>query len=394
MGYNFDLIINRYGTGSIKWDRAEAVFGCRDVIPMWIADMDFRTAEPIVTALRKVAEYGIYGYATRLPSYYQAFIGWMKRRHNWEPREEWIEFTPGVVPAIAMAVRSLTDPGDEVIVQTPVYHPFFHAVINNHRTILDNPLRLENGRYVMDMDDLRQKLTPRTKLMLLCSPHNPGGRVWTKSELTALGELCLEHNIIVVSDEIHADIVYPGHKHTVFATISREFAENSIVCTGVSKTFNLAGLTTSNIVIPNQNIRKRFHQETLSCGINLPNLFGLVATETAYNHGEPWLEELLKYLESNVEYLITYTEKNIPYIKVMRPEGTYLAWLDCRSLPLTEERAKNFMPAEARVGLEAGTIFGVKETGFWRMNFACPRGLLQQALERIEKAVRNLNGPK
>lgn len=390
MSYDFDAVIDRHNTNSVKWDLAETRLGYRGVIPMWVADMDFRAPEPIIQALRKVADHGVYGYAARMPTYYEAFIGWMRRRHNWDIRRDWIEFTPGVVPAINMAVKAFTNPGDEVIVQTPVYYPFFSAINCNGRTILDNPLRLENGQYLMDINDLKKKLTPRTRLILLCSPHNPGGRVWTRAELTALGELCLKHGIIVVSDEIHSDIVYRGFSHTVFATLSLEFAQNSVICTGVSKTFNLAGLAMSNIVIPNADLRKRFHDEVAGCGLTLSNIFGLAATEAAYRYGEPWLEELLKYLEDNVDYLEKYIAERIPGVRMMRPQGTYLAWLDCRSLPISGERAKNFMLAEAKVGLEEGTIFGAKEVGFWRMNIACPRSILKQALERIEKAVKTL----
>ncbi len=390
MEFDFDRVIDRRNTGSVKWDLAEARLGYHDIIPMWVADMDFRAPEPIIEALRKVADLGIYGYAARMPSYYDAFISWMSQRFNWEIRQEWIEFTPGVVPAINLAVRAFTQPGDEVIVQTPVYYPFFSAITCNGRTVLDNPLRLENGRYVMDLAGLEKKMSPRTRLVLLCSPHNPGGRVWNKEELMALGELCLKHDIIVVSDEIHSDIVYHGFSHTVFATLSPEFAQNSIVCTGVSKTFNLAGLAISNIVIPNADLRKRFHDEVAGCGLTLSNIFGLAAAEAAYRHGKPWLEALLNYLEGNLDYLTDYIVSNIPGIKVIRPQGTYLAWLDCRGLPISGERARNFMLAEARVGLEEGTIFGAKEVGFWRMNFACPRSILKQAMERIETAVKRL----
>jgi cystathionine beta-lyase len=390
MEFDFDTVIDRRNTGSVKWDLAEARLGYRDIIPMWVADMDFRAPEPIIQALRKVADHGIYGYAARMPSYYEAFISWMNQRFNWDIKREWIEFTPGVVTAVNLAVRAFTQPGDEVIVQTPVYYPFFSAVTCNGRTLLDNPLRLENGRYIMDLASLEKKMTPRTRLILLCSPHNPGGRVWNKEELTALGELCLKHGIIVVSDEIHSDIVYHGFSHTVFATLSPEFAQNSIVCTGVSKTFNLAGLAISNIVIPNADLRKRFHDEVAACGLTLSNIFGLAAAEAAYRHGKPWLEALLKYLEGNLDYLTDYIVSNIPGIKVVRPQGTYLVWLDCRDLPISGERARNFMLAEARVGLEEGTIFGAKEIGFWRMNFACPRSILKQAMERIETAVRKL----
>ncbi|MEW6143310.1 MAG: MalY/PatB family protein [Chloroflexota bacterium] len=390
MSYDFDTVIDRRNSGSVKWDLAEARLGYRGIIPMWVADMDFRAPEPVIQALRKVADHGIYGYAARMPSYYEAFINWMKRRYKWEVKREWVESTPGVVPAVNLAVKAFARPGDEVIVQTPVYYPFFSAITGNGRIILDNPLRLENGRYVMDLVDLKRKLGPRTRLILLCSPHNPGGRVWTKAELTALGELCIKHGIIVVSDEIHSDIVYQGFTHTVFATISPEFAHNSVICTGVSKTFNLAGLTVSNIVIPNPDIRKRFHNEVIGCGLALSNIFGIAAAEAAYRYGEMWLEALLEYLEGNLVYLTNYVESKIPGIKVMRPQGTYLVWLDCRSLPINGERAKNFMLAEAKVGLEEGTIFGAKEIGFWRMNFACPRSVLKEALERIEKAVKRL----
>jgi cystathionine beta-lyase len=388
MGYDFDRVIDRCNTNSMKWDLAEARLGCKGLLPMWVADMDFRAPDPVIQALRVAAEHGIYGYAARMPSYYESFINWMKKRYGWEVKREWVECTPGVVPALHLAVRAFTRPGDEVIVQTPVYYPFFNAVTSTGRIILNNPLRLENGQYVMDLADLERKLTSRTKMMLLCSPHNPGGRVWTRAELTNLGRLCFDRGITIVSDEIHSDIIYRGYTHTVFAALGSEFTSKSIVCTGVSKTFNLAGLAISNIVIPDSGLRNLFHREVAGCGLALSNSFGLAAAEAAYRHGEPWLNELLVYLDGNLDIMVDYISRHIPAIKIIRPQGTYLAWLDCRSLPVSGERAKRFMIDEAKVGLEEGTIFGTNETGFWRMNFACPRSILKEALKRIEQAVK------
>jgi cystathionine beta-lyase len=387
MKYDFDAVIDRYDTNSIKWDFAEKLFRVKDILPMWVADMDFRVAEPIVTALKKTAEHGIFGYSEITDSYYNALIDWMKRRHSWQMEKEWVAFSPGVVPAIHVLVKAFTSPGDQVILQTPAYPPFFNAVKINDREILDNPLRLANGQYVMDLDDLERKIGPRTRMLLLCSPHNPVGRVWQKEELLELGKLCLRHGILIVSDEIHQDIVYAGSQHIPLPLVSKAFADRTVVCTSVSKTFNLAGLQMSNIVISNAELRKRFIHKMEKCGIYSPNSFGIVAAQAAYQYGEPWLEQLLDYLQGNITFLMQYIADRIPGLKAIQPQGTYLVWLDFRDCGIDADRLKDFVRKEAKVGLQAGTVFGCKEVGFERMNIACPRATLAEGLHRIERAV-------
>lgn len=393
MAYDFDQIIERRQTNCVKWDRAEEFFGLKDILPMWVADMDFRAPQPIVDALGDVVRHGIFGYACVPDSYYEAVTRWMERRHSWPIKRDWVVTTPGVVPALHMLVKSFSVPGDQVIVQTPVYYPFFSAITRNDRQILDNPLRLQDGFYVMDLADLERKVTPQTKMLLLCSPHNPVGRVWSEGELRAIGEFCLSRNILVVSDEVHHDIVYPGHRHVPFASISSQFADHSVTCTGASKSFNLAGLQMSNIIIPNPSLADQFTATVRSSGINLPGIFGVAATEAAYRHCEPWLEELIRYLKGNLDLLNLYTDERIPGLKVVQPQGTYLVWLDFRGCGIPESALADFVRQEARIGLEAGTIFGAKEAGFERMNIACPRSILAEALSRIEQALSAISKP-
>ncbi|MCX6005064.1 MAG: pyridoxal phosphate-dependent aminotransferase, partial [Chloroflexi bacterium] len=373
MNYDFDSVIDRRNTNSIKWDFAEKFFSAKDLLPMWVADMDFRAPPEIIDAVRKVAERGIYGYSGVPQSYYEAVISWMKRRHNWEIKQEWMAFSPGVVPAIHLLVQAFTQPGDQVILQTPVYYPFFNAVKCNGREILDNPLRLEGRQYTMDLEDLERKITSRTKMLVLCNPHNPISRVWREEELRRLGEMCIKNKILVVSDEIHEDIVYSGYKHVPFTTLSEELAANCITCTAASKTFNLPGLQTSNIIFANPDLKARFTDTVRSCSMPSPNMFGIAATEAAYCYGEPWLTQLLEYLECNVSFLTGYISARIPGLKVIQPQGTYLLWLDFRGCGIDPARLANFVREDAKVGLEPGTIFGCKEEGFERMNIACPR---------------------
>jgi cystathionine beta-lyase len=388
MKYDFDVVINRRGTGSAKWDRAEQLFKVKDILPMWVADMDFQSPKPVIKALKKVAEHGIFGYTTVPDSYYEAVTGWMKKRHQWEIQREWIVLTTGVVPAIRLLVKAFTQPGDQVIVQTPVYYPFFDAIRDNGCEILDNPLRLEAEQYVMDIADLESKITARTKMILLCSPHNPIGRVWTAEELKQLGEVCIRNNILIVSDEIHGDLVYRDFKQVPFTTVSNKFPDNSIVCTAASKTFNLPGLRTSNIVISNPELRKRFTSIMRNCGMSAPNMFGIAATETAYRYGEPWLEQLIDYLQGNIELFQQFASERIPRLKIIQPQGTYLLWLDFRNCGIEPGRLGTCIRESARVGTESGTQFGCKEDGFERMNIACPRTTLIEAMHRIEKAVK------
>ncbi|MBA7483108.1 Cystathionine beta-lyase PatB [subsurface metagenome] len=393
MKYNFDEIIDRTNYHSVKWDELKTNFGDfpKGVLPMWIADMEFRSPQPVIEAIKKAAEHGIYGYTSRPDSYYKAIIDWMDRRHNWKIKKDWITYSPGVVPALSLIIRAFCQPGDKVIVQPPVYYPFFRVIENNGCHRVNNPLKLSNKKYFMDYDDLERKIDdPRVKLLILCNPHNPVGRVWQKEELIILGEICLEHNIIVVSDEIHADILFKGYRHIPFASISPAFAHNSITCTAPSKTFNLAGLKTSSIIIPNKKYYKIYENllDSLSLGGN--NTFGLVALEAAYRDGEEWLEQLLSYLNENLKFLMKYFKERIPKIKVIRPEGTYLIWLDCRQLGLSAKDLSNFMIKKAKVALDDGDWFGTEGKGFMRINIACPRSFLEEGLKRIERAVNSL----
>ena len=393
MKYNFDEVIDRTNYHSVKWDELKTKFGDipNDVLPMWVADMEFRSPKPVIEAIKKAAEHGIYGYTSRPDSYYQAIIDWMERRHNWKVKKDWLAFSPGIVPALSLIIRAFTQPGDKVVVQPPVYYPFFKVIENNGCHVVNNSLKLSNKKYFMDWEDLERKVDdPRVKLLILCSPHNPVGRVWQKEELIILGEICLEHNIIVVSDEIHADILFKGYKHTPFASISPAFAHHSITCTAPSKTFNLAGLQTSTIIIPNKKYYKIYGNILDSLTLDENNVFGLVALEAAYRYGEEWLEQLLSYLNENLKFLMKYFKERIPKIKVIKPEGTYLVWLDCRQLGLSTKDLNNFMIKKAGVALDDGYWFGIEGKGFMRMNIACPRSFLEEGLKRIESAVNSL----
>lgn len=390
MTYDFDAVIDRHGTNSIKWDYTEQFLGAADVLPLWVADMDFRAPACITDAVRQTADHGIFGYPGIPDAYYEVLIEWMRTRHGWQIDRDWVVYTPGVVPAVNLLIQTFSSPGDEVILQTPAYHPFFHAVKNNRRRVLANPFHISENRFVMDLDDLAAKIGPRTRLMLLCSPQNPGGRVWERDELVALGELCRQRGVLVVADEIHSDLVYPPARHVPYASLSQDFADNSVTCTGVSKTFNLPGLQVSNILIPNPRLRKRFQAKLRSCGLGLPGGVGIAATEAAYRDGAAWLDALLSYLKGNVDFLCRYAADHIPEIKVMRPEGTYLAWLDCRGVPLRPDLIHTFFLRDAKVGLEDGSVFGGPEPGFERINLACPRSILEEALRRIEAAVCTL----
>lgn len=388
MKYDFDKEIHRVDTASIKWDEVENLFGEKDILPMWVADMDFRSPEPVLEALKKRAEHGIFGYTTRTNSYYEAVVNWMKRRHHWDVKKEWVCHSPGVVPALSLIVQTFTKPGDKIIIQPPVYYPFKSVVEKNNRSIVFNPLKFKNGQYVMDYEDLVNKIDPATKMMILCSPHNPVGRVWTKQELIQLGEICLQHDILIVSDEIHFDLILKGNVHTPFAAISEAFAQHSIICTAPSKTFNLAGLQTSNIIIANEGLRKKFKNTVDTLSLGLTSTFGLVATESAYRYGDEWLEQLLDYLQQNLDFLTDYIETNIKELKVIRPEGTYLVWIDCRELGLNAKELEHLIQKEAKVALDEGYIFGESGKGFTRMNIACPRSILEEGLKRIDKAVK------
>ncbi len=398
MKYDFDQVCDRRNTNCSKWDNVATLFGRDDVIPMWVADMDFPAAKPIVEAVRRRAEHEFFGYTEAGDNIVGSVVERMKRKFDWDIEPEWITFTPGVVPAISCAIKSLTHPGDEVILQQPVYHPFFPAVNLNGCHIVNNALKLVNGRYEMDLDGLERAFHPRigmraipnrVKAMILCNPHNPVGRLWNREEVTHAGHIVIDHGAVVISDEIHCELLFKGHKHTPFASISKEFEQNSIVCMAPSKTFNLAGLSASSIIIPNKALRDGFENARVGM-LPRPNLFGLTALEAAYREGDEWLEQLLDYLQGNLDYTVEYFQKRIPKITVIRPEGTYLVWLDCRQLDMDGMTLRAFMREKARVGLDDGFIFGPGGEGFERMNIACPRAILEEAYGRIEAAVNAL----
>lgn len=388
---DFNAAIERRGTGSLKWDGLRKRFGVEgaDFLPMWVADTEFRAPEPVIEALARRARHGLFGYSVAPPAYFDAIRGWMRRRHGWEVKEEWIASTPGVVCAVNLLIRTLTDRGDGVVIQTPVYYPFRRGVEDNGCRVLVNRLRLDGDRYRMDLEDLERKL-PDAKLLILCSPHNPVGRVWSSDELLTLGELCLRHGVTVVSDEIHFDLVFPGQTHTVFATLSQEIAQQSVVCTAASKTFNLPGLQPAITVIPNPRLRRDFAHTLRACGIPEPNAFCLEAVTAAYAHGEDWLAELLAYLEGNRDFLCRFVETEIPQLRVIRPEATFLAWLDCRALGLESARLEHLLLSEARLVLNQGHTFGPGGEGYVRLNFGCPRGMLEDGLTRLAGAIRSL----
>jgi cysteine-S-conjugate beta-lyase len=397
MKYDFDLKCDRTNTNCVKWDARKDVFGNEDVIPMWVADMDFPAAKPIVETLQKRAAHEFYGYTTTSPQLIESIVDRMQRKFNWKIQPEWIVLTPGVIPALSAAVRSLTHPGDEIILQEPVYFPFFQVVTNNGCKIVNNALKLKNGRYEMDFADLESKFQPaagarllhtRAKAIILCNPHNPIGRLWGKEEITQMGKIVIGNGAVVISDEIHCEILYKGYRHTPFAAISEEFAQNSIVCMAPSKTFNLAGLHASCIIIPNKKLRDNFSDQ-LAGIVPGPNVFGLVAMEAAFRYGDEWLTQMLDYLDGNLKFTLDYFTKNIPKIKVIKPQGTYLVWLDCRRLGMDNQSLSKFMREKAMVGFDDGFLFGAAGSGFQRMNIACPRSILTEALNRIEKAVNS-----
>jgi cystathionine beta-lyase len=390
MRYDFDEPIQRENTDSFKFDYTHEYFGTSDLIPMWVADMDFRTPDFILEALRKRTRHEILGYSIRPESFFQAIIKWYRQRQDWAIERDWILFSPGVVAALSMAVNAFTEEGEKVIVQPPVYHPFFSVVRDNKRKLVYNTLVEDEGYYRMDLDDLKQKIDRHTKLLILCHPHNPVGRVWTPEELKDLADLCLENKIVILSDEIHSDLVFQPQVHAPLSTLSDEIADNTITCVAASKTFNLAGLPSSAVIIPNEKLRSRFSHEVQKGHFQMGNIFGTIAMETAYNQGGGWLDQLLAYLRGNVDFLADYTATNLPGIHVRPPEATYLAWLDMKNLGMKSKQLRDFMTREAKIGCNDGPTFGPGGRGFQRLNFACPRSLLQKAMQQLKQAVEKI----
>jgi len=387
--YNFDEIIPREGTNSVKYEFRKRMFGKEDVIPIWVADMDFRTPDFIMDAIRKRAEHEIMGYTIRPDSFYEAIINWNLRKHGWNIQKDWISFSPGVVPAVNMAVMAFSNPGDKIIIQPPVYHPFYHTITNHGRKILKNPLKLENGRFNMDFDDLRNKIDDQTSMILLSSPHNPGGSVWHKKELEELGQICKENGITIISDEIHADLILYENKHTPLASISKDLADITVTTMAPSKTFNLAGLSTSYVIASNPDLLKKYNKALEKTHVWHGNIFGSVALQAAYNYGSDWLEQLLDYVEGNINLVDSFFKERLPEVKVIIPEATYLVMLDFSELGLSNEALKKLLIEKAGVGMNDGASFGKEGDGFQRMNVACPRAVVEKALTNIEKAVKS-----
>lgn len=389
MEYNFDKLIERASTASVKYDLRQFIFKNPDVLPMWVADMDFETPDFIRQAVIKRAQHPIYGYTFRPESYYQAIMNWFLKRHNWKVEKDWILFSPGVVPAVNFAVLALTNPGDEIIVQPPVYFPFFSAVQENNRQIVYNQLIRDGDQYQINFDQL-EKQAQTARMLILCNPHNPVGRSWTKEELTELGKICLKHNLLVISDEIHADLVLPGHKHQVFAEVSPELSANIITMHAASKTFNLAGLASSSVIISDLALREQYKSFISRLHIDMGNLFGMVATQTAFEEGEQWLGQVLDYIFGNIVYATDFLADQLPKVKVIKPEATYMIWLDFSAFQMSDDELKSFLINEAKLGLNSGIDFGPGGEGFMRINVACPRLLLQQGLERLRDAFTQL----
>jgi cystathionine beta-lyase len=387
MEYNFDEIVDRNNTSSVKFDLRDKIFKKDDVIPMWVADMDFRTPPFVIEALRKRLEHEILGYTFISPPVFESIVNWIRLRHSWAIQPGWISFSPGIVPAVNLLVLAFTQPGDRVIVQTPVYFPFFSAVENHGRHLVFNPLIYSNGKYEMDFDDLEEKMDGTTKMLILCNPHNPTGNVWPEEDLRRLAEICLSHHILLISDEIHSDLIYPGYRHIPLATLSTEIAANTITCMAPSKTFNLAGLSTSFLVISDEKLRMTYEKKLDQIHVGAGNIFGFVAMEAAYRHGGEWLGQLMKYLEGNVLFLEEFIRLHIPQIRVIRPQATYMVWLDCTQLKLSPSALKEFMITRAGLGLSDGPLFGKEGEGFQRINIGCPRSVLHEALLRLQAAI-------
>ncbi len=385
MKYNFDEIIPRRGTNSYKWDSA----GDADVLPMWVADMDFRTAPPVVEALRKRVEHGIFGYVRVPDAYYEAVTNWFARRHDWQIEKEWIIYTTGVVPALSAVIKALTVSGDKVMVQTPVYNCFFSSIRNIGCGMIANPLIYRNGTYQIDFADLEQKAAdPSVKVLLLCNPHNPAGRVWTKQELTRIGDICIRNNVWVVADEIHCELVFPGHTYIPFASISQEFLMHSVTCTSPSKAFNLAGLQIANIISANTDIRMKIDKAININEVCDVNPFGVEALMAAYTDGEEWLEELKQYLFANYNYLRAYFEEYLPEFPVSMLEGTYLVWVDCSVLNQSSDEIVKTLLKRVKLWVNEGSLYGEIGEGFIRINIACPRQQLIEGLNRLRRALK------
>ncbi len=385
MSYDFDRIIDRRQTNSIKIDKMPLIFGRDDLQPLWVADMDFATPGFILNDLKERLNHPVLGYTLRKSGFYQAFINWADKRYGWNLKENWLDFSPGVVGALAISILALTKENDKIIIQPPVYHPFFDVVKGNNRQLIENPLvRNDKGDYQMDFKHLRSLIDTQTKMIIIANPHNPVGRVWTKQELETLGKIAVENDLIIVSDDIHADFIYTGNTYTPLASIDETIARQTVTVMAPSKTFNIAGLSTSVVIIPNENLKNKYRQKLMDMHLFLGNIFGNIAFESAYNKGENWLKELLVYLENNRNYIVDFLQKNIPDIKPVIPEGTFLMWLDFSATGLTHQQIKDKLINQAKLALNDGLSFGKNGEKYFRFNFATPLENIKKALEKLK----------
>ena len=386
MKYNFDEIIDRKGTNCLKYDFASERGKPKGVLSLWIADMEFKALDIVLERLSEIVNHGIFGYSDSKEDYFLVLKNWFEKKFGWKVKEEWLVKTPGIVFAIAAAIHAFTKEGDAVLIQQPVYYPFSETILDNKRKLVNSPLKRTGDRYEIDFEDFEEKIIQeQVKLFIFCSPHNPVGRVWEKDELKRIGEICLKHGVIVVSDEIHSDFVYPGHQHTVFASLSKEISDITITCTAPSKTFNIAGLQISNIFIENPVLREKVKKAIAQTGYSQVNQIGLAACQAAYEGGEEWLEELKEYLAGNIEYTRAFLKEHLPKITLIEPEGTYLLWLDFKAYNLTEEEREELIVKKAGLWLDSGSMFGPDGEGYERINIACPRKTLEKALWQLKE---------
>ena len=382
MRYDFDKLINRENTNCVKYDLRKVVFGNPKVLPMWVADMDFETPDFAREAVIKRAEHPVYGYHFKDEPYFNAIKGWLQRHHQWEVPVEWMSFVPGVVCGFNMAVLAFTEVGDEIIIQSPVYPPFHHAVTEHGRKLIYNSLKMGEKGYEMDFDLLEQQ-AKTAKMLILCNPHNPVGRCWTREELKRVSEICLRHDVLVISDEIHCDLVLPGYHHTPYATLSENAANHCIVFHAASQTFNLAGLATSTAIIPNETLRKTYIHYVEALEAHLGNIFGKVATQASMEQGDEWLRQLLEYVQGNIDFVSDFLNTRLPKVRFFKPQATYMMWLDFNGYGLPEEELWRKMTHEAQLGFNRGTDFGKEGSGFFRINLACPRAIVEEAMNRM-----------
>jgi len=386
MAHNFDIPVSRQGTSCVKYDSRKNVFGTDQVIPMWVADMDFRCPPFIIKALKDRLEHEILGYTIRREEYYSSLTDWIKRRHSWSIENDWISFSPGVVPALNVCTLAFTKPGDKIIIQPPVYFPFFNAVTDHDRKMVYNQLIEKNGLWKMDFDDLEKEAASGASMLILCNPHNPVGRAWSIGELEKLTEICLRHDVLLLSDEIHSDLILPSYKHIPLASLSGEIASNTVTCMAPSKTFNIAGLSTSTVIISNPDLKRKFDSTIESLHITGGNIFGTEASIAAYTFGDEWLDSMLEYISRNIEYVLDRFSNN-EFIRPVTPEATYMIWLDCRAMGMKAGELNKFFVNEASVGMSEGSVFGPGGEGFMRMNVACPLDTVKKAVDNIEKAL-------